>query len=155
MNWRSMWWIWWQSYHIAECLATIAAFFANRSSFQFLRTFQDWRQWLKTWVLVCLLTITPMESGLGKKNPSSRRNWGLFSTEHSKRETGNLIYCSCIRRLSIHQYYRSGTVNSNTVNSKFHLIRSYCEYLATILSFHVQNARLIRTQLIRSSTNSK
>ena len=23
--------------------------------------------------------------------------------------------------------YRSGTVNSNTVNSKFHLIRSYCE----------------------------
>ena len=33
--------------------------------------------------------------------------------------------------------YRSGTVNSNTVNSKFHLIRSYCKYLATILSFHV------------------
>ena len=33
--------------------------------------------------------------------------------------------------------YRSGTVNSNTVNSKFHLIRSYCEYLARILSFHV------------------
>ena len=25
------------------------------------------------------------------------------------------------------QRYRSGTVNSNTVNSKFHLIRSYCE----------------------------
>ena len=24
-------------------------------------------------------------------------------------------------------WYRSGTVNSNTVNSKFHLIRSYCE----------------------------
>ena len=23
--------------------------------------------------------------------------------------------------------YRSGTVNSNMVNSKFHLIRSYCE----------------------------
>ena len=32
-------------------------------------------------------------------------------------------------------YYRSGTVNSNTVNSKFHLIRSYCKYLATILSW--------------------
>ena len=30
-----------------------------------------------------------------------------------------------------------GTSNSNTVNSKFHLIRSYCKYLATILSFHV------------------
>ena len=34
-------------------------------------------------------------------------------------------------------YYRSGTVNSNTVNSKFHLIRSFFEILATILSFHV------------------
>ena len=34
-------------------------------------------------------------------------------------------------------FYRSGTVNSSTVNSKFHLIRSYCEYLARILSFHV------------------
>ena len=33
--------------------------------------------------------------------------------------------------------YRSGTVNLNTVDSKFHLIWSYCEYLATILSFHV------------------
>ena len=33
--------------------------------------------------------------------------------------------------------YRSGTVNSNTINSKFHLIRSYCDYLARILSFHV------------------
>ena len=33
--------------------------------------------------------------------------------------------------------YRSGTVNSNMVNSKFHLIRSCCEYLARFLSFHV------------------
>ena len=31
----------------------------------------------------------------------------------------------------------SGTVNSNTVNSKFHLIRSFFEILAGILSFHV------------------
>ena len=37
----------------------------------------------------------------------------------------------------INQHYRSGTVNSNTVNSKFHLIRSCCEYLARFLSFHV------------------
>ena len=51
--------------------------------------------------------------------------------------------------------YRSGTVNTNTVNSKFHLIRSYCEYSARILSLHVKNAWLIRTRLIRSSTNSK
>ena len=33
--------------------------------------------------------------------------------------------------------YRSGMVNSNTVNSKFHLIQSLLEILATILSFHV------------------
>ena len=46
-------------------------------------------------------------------------------------------------------YYRSGTLNSNTVNSKFHLIRTRCEYLATILSW------LIRTWLIWSSTYSK
>ena len=34
-------------------------------------------------------------------------------------------------------WYRSGTVNSNTVNSKFHLIRSFCEIFARFLSFHV------------------
>ena len=28
---------------------------------------------------------------------------------------------------SMFSIYRLGTVNSNTVNSKFHLIRSYCE----------------------------
>ena len=33
--------------------------------------------------------------------------------------------------------YRSGTVNSNTVISKFHLIRSFCEIFARFLSFHV------------------
>ena len=33
--------------------------------------------------------------------------------------------------------YRSGTVNSNTVNSKFHLIRSFFEIFAKFLSFHV------------------
>ena len=33
--------------------------------------------------------------------------------------------------------YRSGTVNSNTVNSKFHLIRSLFEIFARFLSFHV------------------
>ena len=38
---------------------------------------------------------------------------------------------------SCQEQYRSGTVNSNTVNLKFHLIQSYCDYLARILSFHV------------------
>ena len=33
--------------------------------------------------------------------------------------------------------YRSGTVNSNTVNSKFHLIRNFLEIFARFLSFHV------------------
>ena len=33
--------------------------------------------------------------------------------------------------------YRSGTVNSNTVNSKFHLIRSFFEIFDRFLSFHV------------------
>ena len=33
--------------------------------------------------------------------------------------------------------YRSGTVNSNTVNSRFHLIRSFFDFLARFLSFHV------------------
>ena len=33
--------------------------------------------------------------------------------------------------------YRLGTVNSNTVNSKFHLIQSFFEIFATFLSFHV------------------
>ena len=34
-------------------------------------------------------------------------------------------------------HYRSGMVNSNTVNSKFHLIRSFFEIFARFLSFHV------------------
>ena len=33
--------------------------------------------------------------------------------------------------------YRSGTLNSNTVNSKFHLIRGFFEIFARFLSFHV------------------
>ena len=33
--------------------------------------------------------------------------------------------------------YRLGMVNSNMVNSKFHLIRSFCEIFARFLSFHV------------------
>ena len=33
--------------------------------------------------------------------------------------------------------YRSGTVNSNTVNSKFHLIWSFFLIWARFLSFHV------------------
>ena len=38
---------------------------------------------------------------------------------------------------SFTKYYRSGTLNSNMVNSKFHLIRSFFEIFARFLSFHV------------------
>ena len=44
---------------------------------------------------------------------------------------------SSVSGTELRDHYRSGTVNSNTVNSKFHLIRSCCEYLARFLSFHV------------------
>ena len=37
----------------------------------------------------------------------------------------------------IFSHYRSGTLNSNTVNSKFHLIQSFFEIFARFLSFHV------------------
>ena len=48
-----------------------------------------------------------------------------------------------------------GLSNSNTVNSKFHLIRSLDQDFARFLSFHVLNAQLIRTWLIPNFTNSK
>ena len=48
--------------------------------------------------------------------------------------TGFLYIGNPVNRISI---YRSGMVNSNTVNSKFHLIRSFCEIFARFLSFHV------------------
>ena len=35
--------------------------------------------------------------------------------------------------------YRWGMVNSNMDNSKFHLIRSFFEFFAIFLSFHVYN----------------
>ena len=56
--------------------------------------------------------------------------------------------------LLIQLKYRSGTVNSNTVNSKFHLIRSYCE----IFFYHFPNISCLKCtvnsnfHLIRSKT---
>ena len=41
------------------------------------------------------------------------------------------------RLFSREKNYWSGRVNSNTVNSKFHLIRSFFEIFARFLSFHV------------------
>ena len=50
--------------------------------------------------------------------------------EESNGNFGHLLF-------HINKLYRSGTVNSNTVNSKFHLIRSFFEIFARFLSFHV------------------
>ena len=41
------------------------------------------------------------------------------------------------RKKSAEKSYRSETLNSSMVNSKFHLIRSFCEIFARFLSFHV------------------
>ena len=49
--------------------------------------------------------------------------------------TGHLPFGFKYRQLN--GKYRSGTLNSNKVNSKFHLIRSFFQILARILSFHV------------------
>ena len=46
--------------------------------------------------------------------------------------------------------YRSGTANSNTVNSKLHLIQSLGQDFARFLSFHGKNA-----WLISNTVNSK
>ena len=51
--------------------------------------------------------------------------------------------------------YSSGIINSNMINSKFHLIQSFFEIFAKLQLFHVQNAQLIKTRVIWSSINSK
>ena len=45
--------------------------------------------------------------------------------------------CDGIIFHTIHLKYRSGMLNSNTVNSKFHLIQSFFEIFARFLLFHV------------------
>ena len=40
-------------------------------------------------------------------------------------------------------------LNSNTVNWNFHLIQIFGQIVDAILSFYVQNAWLIKTQLIK------
>ena len=45
--------------------------------------------------------------------------------------------CKVSTSVSLHYCYRSGKVNLNTVSLKFHLIRSFFDFFATFLSFHV------------------
>ena len=61
-------------------------------------------------------------------------NTWCYSTKSSGKENS---YAFQYVRLCKIAEYRSGTVNSYTVNSKFHLIRSFCEIYARFLSFHV------------------
>ena len=50
----------------------------------------------------------------------------IFAVVHSKK----------FKELAdVEGYYRSGPVNSNTVNSKFHLIQTFLKIFATFLSF--------------------
>ena len=44
------------------------------------------------------------------------------------------------KKYTLYYYYRSGMVNSSTVNSKFHLIRSYCE----IFFYHFPNISCLK-----------
>ena len=50
-----------------------------------------------------------------------------FSTSPSIKDIYLFIHLGKINVYKFFNTYRSGTVNSNMVNSKFHLIRSYCE----------------------------
>ena len=47
----------------------------------------------------------------------------LSQTFSPKQNTENIE----TKSKALQKYYRSGTVNSNTANSKFHLIQSFCE----------------------------
>ena len=70
--------------------------------------------------------------------------WLIFTGYRSHESNSNQLLTT----------YRLGTVNSNTVNSKFHLIRSYCE----IFFYHFPNISCLKCtvnsnfHLIRSKT---
>ena len=49
----------------------------------------------------------------------------------------NKLHFVALFRTNCQRIYRLGTFNSNTVNSKFHLIPSFLEIFATFLLFHV------------------
>ena len=68
---------------------------------------------------------TPLTSGFEAKNLPFRV---LFNFSLTLR---------FIVKYIISSLYRSGMLNSNTVNSKFHLIQSFCEIFARFLLFHV------------------
>ena len=85
------------------------------------------------------------------QNTHCYRNSLTFLTSGKLALNGPAMISSKIQnRLS-----RACTVNSNTVSSKFHLIRSFCEIFVWFLSFHVWDSQLVWIQLIQNYTNLK
>ena len=69
-----------------------------------------------------------------KESLIETKSLGLFPQRaNSIRQPGAMVMFTREDKMK----YRSGTLNSNTVNSKFHLIRSFFEIFARFLSFHV------------------
>ena len=61
------------------------------------------------------------------------------SFSRKKLQIKETLINSPLRKYNILANLTQETINyrSGTVNSKFHLIQSFCEYLARLLSFHV------------------
>ena len=84
---------------------------------------------------------------------SQQLGWYLFGTIHHWKYFDHLQFLYMFK-LTLWFSYRSGTVNSNTVSSKFHLIRSYYE----IFFYHFSNISCLKCtvnsnfHLIRSKT---
>ena len=69
-------------------------------------------------------------------NPGSATDRGLDLSKNNNTSVNADARCEhSLNTVKI--VYRSGTVDLNTVNSKFHLIRSFFEIFARFLSFHV------------------
>ena len=79
----------------------------------------------------CNITVTVGDSSQNaRKKRSTQSNQAMSDRKFNPRT--NYTYFMLLKTND-----RSGTVNSNTVNSKFHLIRSFFEIFARLISFHV------------------
>ena len=80
------------------------------------------------------LCLTSQGDGFARND--NKRIWS-FTGDYWRNYINNNVF---LRSTSLNDpsfSYRSGKVNSNTVNSKFHLIQSLFEIFARFLSFHV------------------
>ena len=85
--------------------------------------------WFHVWRVTHQSEMGPQ--GVGTHPPPHGIQWDMVSKWAVR------ILLECFLVVSIKPCDRSGTLNSNTVNSKFHLIRSFFEIFARFLSFHV------------------